>query len=82
MRAFHHRHSTSPITFHNEEAGDVVSWLTRSMATAGGKCIIASSYAIYNALFASRPDLLRGLARSGPLRCHASIAEQSCSNHE
>ncbi|KAG6079427.1 hypothetical protein E4U16_001048 [Claviceps sp. LM84 group G4] len=82
MRAFHHRHSTSPITFHNEETGDVVSWLTRSMAAAGGKCIIASSYAIYNALFASRPDLLWGLAWSGPLRCHASIVEQPCSNHE
>ncbi|KAG5924339.1 hypothetical protein E4U61_000895 [Claviceps capensis] len=64
MRAFHHRHSTSPITFHNEEAGDVVSWLTRSTAAAGGKCIIASSYAIYNALVASRPDLVRVLARS------------------
>ncbi|KAG6298545.1 hypothetical protein E4U09_000740 [Claviceps aff. purpurea] len=64
MRASHHRHSTSPITFHNEEAGDVVSWLTRSTAAAGGKCIIASSYAIYNALIASRPDLVRVLARS------------------
>ncbi|KAG5954977.1 hypothetical protein E4U58_007373, partial [Claviceps cyperi] len=34
---------TSSKTFHNEEAGDVVSWLTRSTAAAGGKCIIASS---------------------------------------
>ncbi|GAB0133666.1 hypothetical protein EsDP_00002067 [Epichloe bromicola] len=64
MKASHHRHSTSPITFHNEEAGDVVSWLTRNTAVAGGKCIIASSYTVYNALAASRPDLVRALARS------------------
>ncbi|QUC17916.1 uncharacterized protein UV8b_02157 [Ustilaginoidea virens] len=51
-------------TFHNEEAGDVVSWLTRSTAASGGKCIIASSYTVYNALAATRPDLLRVLARS------------------
>ncbi|KAG6212567.1 hypothetical protein E4U35_004875 [Claviceps purpurea] len=72
---------SSTKTFHNQEAGDVVSWLTRSTAAAGGKCIIASSYAIYNALVAACPDLLRGLARSDPLRCHTSIAEQPCFNH-
>ncbi|KAG5982135.1 hypothetical protein E4U55_002262 [Claviceps digitariae] len=64
MRASHHRHSTSPITFHNEEAGDLVSWLTRNTAVAGGKCIISSSHTVYNALAASRPDLVRALARS------------------
>ncbi|KAK2590508.1 hypothetical protein QQS21_011811 [Conoideocrella luteorostrata] len=64
MKASHHRHSTSPITFHNEEAGDVVGWLTRNTAAAGGKCIIASSYTVYNALAATRPDLVRALARS------------------
>ncbi|KAG6037543.1 hypothetical protein E4U41_004987 [Claviceps citrina] len=64
MRASHHRHSTSPITFHNEEAGDIVSWLTRNTARAGGKCIIASCHTIYNVLAASRPDLVRALARS------------------
>ncbi|KAK4164255.1 hypothetical protein QBC43DRAFT_318445 [Cladorrhinum sp. PSN259] len=62
--AEHHRHSTKEITFHNEEAGDVVSWLTRSTAAAGGKCIIASAYTIYNVLAATRPDLIRTLARS------------------
>lgn len=51
-------------TFHNEEAGDIVSWLTRNTAVAGGKCILASSHTIYNALAASRPDLIRALARS------------------
>jgi hypothetical protein len=51
-------------TFHNEEAGDIVSWLTRSTAATGGKCIIASAYTIYNVLAASRPDLIRTLARS------------------
>ncbi|KAK3693741.1 hypothetical protein B0T22DRAFT_48912 [Podospora appendiculata] len=61
--AEHHRHSTKSITFHNEEAGDIVSWLTRSTATAGGKCIIASGYTIYNALAAKRPDIIRTLAR-------------------
>ncbi|KAI0175654.1 Clavaminate synthase-like protein [Hypoxylon sp. FL1284] len=60
----HHRHSTSAISFHNEEAGDVVAWLTRSTAAAGGKCIVASAYAIYNILAAHRPDIIRTLARS------------------
>ncbi|KUI67834.1 hypothetical protein VM1G_02709 [Cytospora mali] len=59
----HHRHSTDPITFHNEETGDVISWLTRSTATAGGKCVIASAATVYNILAATRPDLIRVLAR-------------------
>ncbi|KAJ4290700.1 hypothetical protein N0V88_006448 [Collariella sp. IMI 366227] len=62
--AEHHRHSTKAITFHNEEAGDVVSWLTRNTAAAGGKCIIASAYTVYNLLAATRPDVIRTLARS------------------
>ncbi|POS71002.1 hypothetical protein DHEL01_v210603 [Diaporthe helianthi] len=60
----HHRHSTDPITFHNEEAGDVVSWLTRGAASSGGKCVIASATTVYNVLAATRPDLVRVLARS------------------
>ncbi|KAM0329923.1 hypothetical protein ACHAQA_004089 [Verticillium albo-atrum] len=64
QRAEHHRHSTSSITFHNEEAGDVVSWLTRSTAVAGGKCIIASGHTVYNVLANTRPDIIRTLARS------------------
>ncbi|KAM7196156.1 hypothetical protein V8F20_007191 [Naviculisporaceae sp. PSN 640] len=62
--AEHHRHSNKAITFHNEEAGDVVCWLTRSTAASGGKCIIASAYTIYNVLAATRPDIIRTLARS------------------
>jgi hypothetical protein len=62
--AEHHRHSTKAITFHNEESGDVVSWLTRSTAAAGGKCIIASAYTVYNVLAATRPDVIRTLSRS------------------
>lgn len=62
-RAKHHRHSNKAITFHTEESCDVVGWLTRSTAAAGGKCIIASAYTIYNALAAQRPDLVRVLAR-------------------
>ncbi|KAL4730492.1 hypothetical protein ACLX1H_002528 [Fusarium chlamydosporum] len=58
LKAGHHRHSTSPINFHNEEAGDIVSWLTRSTAVSGGKCIIASAYTVYNVLAASRPDMI------------------------
>jgi hypothetical protein len=42
----------------------VVSWLTRNAAASGGKCIIASAYTIFNTLAATRPDLLRVLARS------------------
>ncbi|KAK2023411.1 TfdA family taurine catabolism dioxygenase TauD [Colletotrichum zoysiae] len=64
VKADHHRHSTSAITFHNEESGDVVSWLTRSTAAAGGKCIIASAHTVYNVLAATRPDIIRTLARS------------------
>ncbi|KAI1083308.1 hypothetical protein F5B20DRAFT_455474 [Whalleya microplaca] len=60
----HHRHSTSAISFHNEEAGDVVAWLTRSTATTGGKCIVASVYTVYNILAAHRPDIIRTLAKS------------------
>jgi hypothetical protein len=51
-------------SFHTEESGDVVSWLTRSAAAAGGRCIIASAYTIYNVLAASRPDIIRVLARA------------------
>ncbi|KAF7553287.1 hypothetical protein G7046_g7148 [Stylonectria norvegica] len=64
LKAGHHRHSTSSISFHNEEAGDLISWLTRSTAAAGGKCIIASAYTVYEVLLASRPDMIRTLARS------------------
>ncbi|KAH7329046.1 TfdA family oxidoreductase [Stachybotrys elegans] len=64
LKASHHRHSTAPITFHNEEAGDVVSWFTKSTASQGGRCIIASAYTVYNVLAATRPDLVRLLARS------------------
>ena len=42
----------------------MVGWLTRSTAAAGGKCIIASAYTIYNILAARRPDIIRTLARS------------------
>lgn len=55
---------TSRQTFHTEEAADVVSWLTRSTAASGGKCIIASGHTIYNVLAATRPDMIRLLARS------------------
>ncbi|OAQ97141.1 hypothetical protein LLEC1_00746 [Akanthomyces lecanii] len=62
--AEHHRHSTAPITFHNEESGDVIGWLTRSTAASGGKCIIASAHTVYNVIAATRPELIRVLARS------------------
>ena len=51
-------------TFHNEEAGDIVSWLTRSTAASGGRCIIASCHTVYNVLANERPDLVRALAGS------------------
>ena len=51
-----------PQTFHNEEAGDIVSWLTKSTAARGGKCIISSCYTVYKALAVERPDLVRTLA--------------------
>ncbi|KAI0136534.1 TfdA family taurine catabolism dioxygenase TauD [Xylariales sp. AK1849] len=60
----HHRHSTSAISFHNEEAGDIAAWLTRSTADSGGRCIIASAYNVYNVLAAHRPDVIRTLAKA------------------
>ncbi|KAH6659976.1 hypothetical protein BKA67DRAFT_653179 [Truncatella angustata] len=60
----HHRHSTSAITFHTEESGDIAAWLTRSTAATGGRCIIASTYNIYNVLAAHRPDVIRTLAKA------------------
>ncbi|KAH8890828.1 Clavaminate synthase-like protein [Thozetella sp. PMI_491] len=60
----HHRHSNKSITFHNEEAGDVVAWLTRSTAASGGKCVISSAYTIYNVLAATHPEMIRTLARA------------------
>ncbi|TGJ85051.1 hypothetical protein E0Z10_g3698 [Xylaria hypoxylon] len=60
----HHRHSTSSISFHNEEAGDVISWLTRGTSKNGGRCILAPVYTIYNILAAHRPDVIRTLTKS------------------
>lgn len=51
-------------SFHNEEAGDVVSWLTRDTAVKGGKCILASGHTVYNVLATARPDMIRTLAGS------------------
>lgn len=58
----HHRHSTEPITFHTEETGDVIAWLTRGVSAEGGNCVISSVAMVYNVLAASRPDLLRVMA--------------------
>ncbi|KAI1431144.1 hypothetical protein GGR50DRAFT_681073 [Xylaria sp. CBS 124048] len=60
----HHRHSTSAISFHNEEAGDVISWMTRGTSKTGGRCILAPVYTIYNILAAHRPDIIRTLTKS------------------
>ncbi|KAI1279150.1 hypothetical protein F5Y07DRAFT_50430 [Xylaria sp. FL0933] len=60
----HHRHSTSSISFHNEEAGDVISWLTCGTSKTGGRCILAPVYTIYNILAAHRPDVIRTLTKS------------------
>lgn len=49
-------------TFHTEENGEILSWLTRGTAAKGGACILASAGNIYNTLVASRPDVVRTLA--------------------
>lgn len=49
-------------TFHTEDCGDVVAWLTRNVAADGGRCIISSAATVYNVLSAARPDLIRVLA--------------------
>ena len=41
-----------------------MSWLTRSTAASGGKCILASCYTVYNILAKNRPDLVRAMAGS------------------
>ncbi|KAI1329625.1 Clavaminate synthase-like protein [Xylariaceae sp. FL0255] len=64
IKVGHHRHSTSAISFHNEEAGDVISWFTRSTAASGGRCILAPVYTIYNTLATYRPDIIRVLSKS------------------
>lgn len=51
-------------TFHNEEAGDVIGWLTRGTAASGGRCIVAPVHRIYNILALHRPDIIRTLAKS------------------
>ncbi|KAK2072636.1 hypothetical protein P8C59_006977 [Phyllachora maydis] len=62
--AEHHRHSNKAITFHNEERGDIISWLTRGAAAEGGQCVLSSAHTVYNVLAATRPDLVRVLARA------------------
>ncbi|KKA31141.1 hypothetical protein TD95_000575 [Thielaviopsis punctulata] len=63
LAAGHHRHSTSAITFHTEDSGDIVSWLTRSTAQRGGRCVIASANEIYNRMAQTCPDMIRTLAK-------------------
>ncbi|KAH8891471.1 Clavaminate synthase-like protein [Thozetella sp. PMI_491] len=60
----HHRHSNKAITFHNEEAGDIIAWLTRSTAASGGKCIVSSAYTVYNILATTHIEMIHNLARA------------------
>ncbi|TLD28697.1 hypothetical protein PspLS_03782 [Pyricularia sp. CBS 133598] len=62
MAANHHRHSNKAITFHTDEDGDVIGWLTRGQAAEGGSSVIASAYAIYNLLASEHPELIDALA--------------------
>ncbi|KAL1901193.1 hypothetical protein Cpir12675_000559 [Ceratocystis pirilliformis] len=70
IKAAHHRHSASSIfnladgqTFHNEESGDIASWLTCSTAASGGRCIIASVETIFNAIAANFPEMIGTLMK-------------------
>lgn len=51
-------------TYHTEETGEIIAWLTRGVAAKGGKCVISSAATVYNVLAATRPDLIRILAAS------------------
>ena len=51
-------------TFHNEESGDVIAWLTRGVPASGGSCVVAPVHSIYNQLAARRSDIIRTLAKS------------------
>lgn len=63
IKSLHSRHSNSSIAFHTEETGDIIAWQTRNTAARGGRCIISSAHTIYNVLAATRPDIIRTLAR-------------------
>jgi len=57
------RDSNTRLAFHTDQFPDILALQTHGCAAKGGDHIIASSYKIYNELAASRPDLLKVLAR-------------------
>ncbi|KAL2884852.1 Taurine catabolism dioxygenase TauD TfdA family protein [Ceratocystis lukuohia] len=64
IKATHYRHSTSSISFHNEDSGDIASWLTCNTAASGGRCIIASVETIFNVIAKTSPEMIRTLMKS------------------
>ena len=48
--------------FHTDQVPDILALQTRGRAEIGGNHNIASSYAIYNQLATTRPDILETLA--------------------
>lgn len=55
--------SQMDLPLHTDITFDVVATLTRQCSTVGGSCTIASSWAIYNELAMSRPDLIHTLSK-------------------
>ncbi|KAI0380516.1 hypothetical protein F5Y04DRAFT_281909 [Hypomontagnella monticulosa] len=56
------RDSNARLPFHTDQFPDILALQTRGRAEVGGYHNIASSYAIYNELAATRPDILQTLA--------------------
>ncbi|KAH9896316.1 hypothetical protein F4778DRAFT_745928 [Xylariomycetidae sp. FL2044] len=56
------RDSNTSLAFHTDQFPDILALQTRGRAEVGGAHVIASSYAIYNELAATRPDVLETLA--------------------
>ncbi|KAI0420825.1 Clavaminate synthase-like protein [Xylaria grammica] len=55
-----HANRTSPLPFHTDD-GHIISLYCVKSADIGGRTLLASSWAIYNELLATRPDIIETL---------------------
>lgn len=62
------------LPFHSDSC-DIVGLLCICDAKSGGQSVIASSYAIHNAIFSERPDLLQALYQPFHIERHAEQPE-------
>jgi len=57
------RHSSIAQPFHADSSCDIIGILTRECAEKGGRSALASSWAVYNELAKTRPDIIHVLAK-------------------